>query len=93
VARTEPKPTNIDASLLSRLMNWGRGVERLSAERAPTNGTQMIRRAAMRELAANPSLQNLRLAREHGAEKIARIVPRRKGTGLVTHIRDFALGE
>jgi hypothetical protein len=53
----------------------------------------MIRRAAMRELAANPSLQNLRLAREHGAEKIARIVPRRKGTGLVTHIRDFALGE
>ncbi len=93
VARTEPKPAPIDSGLLSRLMSWGRGVERAHAERPSASGTQMIRRSAVKELEANPSLQNLKLAREHGAEKIARVVPRRKGTGVVTSLKDFALGE
>ena len=98
LARAEPQIRPLDASLLSKLMNWGRGVERASAERstaerAPSSGTQLIRRAAVEELEANPSLQHLRLAHAHGAEKLARIVPRRKGTGLMTHLRDFALGE
>jgi glycosyltransferase involved in cell wall biosynthesis len=94
LARTEPQIKPLDASLLTKLMNWGRGVERAaSAERAPASGTQLIRRSAVQELEANPSLQHLRLARAHGAEKLARIVPRRKGTGLMTHLRDFALGE
>lgn len=93
LARAEPQIKPLDASLLTKLMNWGRGVERASAERAPASGTQLIRRSAVQELEANPSLQHLRLAHAHGAEKLARIVPRRKGTGLVTHLRDFALGE
>lgn len=93
IARTEPEAKPIDVGLISRLMNWGRGVERFSTERSASTGTQMIRRAAVKELERNPSLQNLRIAREHGAEKIARIVPRRKGTGMVRHLRDFALGE
>jgi glycosyltransferase involved in cell wall biosynthesis len=93
VARTPPKVQALDTGLLTRLMNWGRGVERASAERPATSGMQMIRRAAIKELEANPSLQNFQLARHHGAEKIARIAPRRKGSGLVNHLRDFALGE
>lgn len=93
IARAEPEAQPIDAGLISRLMNWGRGVERAANQRPATTGTQMIRRDAVRELERNPSLQNLRIAREHGAEKIARIIPRRKGTGMVRHLRDFALGE
>jgi glycosyltransferase involved in cell wall biosynthesis len=92
VARAESRPALIDAGLISRLLNWGRGVERTVSEGLPS-GTQLLRRSAVRELEANPSLQNLRMARADGAEKIARVVPRRKGVGVVAHLRDFALGE
>lgn len=92
IARAEPEVKPLDTSLISRLMNWGRGVERAGFDR-PAASTQMIRRSAVRELQNNPSLQNLRIARGDGAEKIARVVPRRKGTGIVRQLKDFALGE
>lgn len=93
IARTEPEVKPLDVGLISRLMNWGRGVDRMNSDRPAAGGTQMIRRAAVEELEREPSLQNLRIARAHGAEKIARVIPRRKGTGIVRHLRDFALGE
>ncbi len=93
IARAEPEVKPLDVGLISRLMNWGRGVERASSDRPAASGTQMIRRAAVKELERDPSLQNLRIARTHGAEKIARVIPRRKGTGVVRQLRDFALGE
>jgi hypothetical protein len=93
VARTEPQFKPLDAGLISRLMNWGRSVQQASHERPLATGTQLIRRAAVQELAANPSAQtDLKIAKLHGAEKIARVTPRRK-SGVVSQLKDFALGE
>lgn len=94
VARTEPQTKPIDAGLLSRLMNWGRGVQEVAGDRPLASAAQLIRRSAVRELESNPLRQKeLRLSKVHGAEKIARVAARRHGTGVVTQLRDFALGE
>lgn len=93
VARIEPQFKPLDAGLISRLMNWGRAVQQAVHDRPLATGTQLIRRAAVQELAADPRAQSdLKIAKLHGAEKIARISPRRK-VGLVSHLKDFALGE
>ncbi|HTN76524.1 MAG TPA: hypothetical protein VL096_14795, partial [Pirellulaceae bacterium] len=74
-------------------MNWGRNVQQTAAQRPLATGTQLIRRSAVRELAADPKSQHdLQIVHVHGAEKIARVVPRRK-SGVVTQLKDFALGE
>jgi hypothetical protein len=93
VARMQPTPPPVHAGLLSRLMQWGRALP-ASADRPLAIGTQLIRRRAVEELAANPAgQQGLRLARLDGAEKISRAIPRREGSGLVTRLKGFALGE
>lgn len=93
VARTEPQMKPVDASLISRLMTWGRNVQQAQAERPLATGTQLIRRSAVEELAADPQSQHeLQITRVHGAERIARATRRRQG-GLISHIKDFALGE
>lgn len=94
VARTPSQALPVESSLITRLMNWGRAVQQAAAERPLATGTQLIRRRAIQELASNPQSGNtLRLARVHGAEKIARVLPRRSSAGVMSQLKDFALGE
>ncbi len=94
VARTQSQLLPVESSLITKLMNWGRAVQQLAAERPLATGTQLIRRRAVQELAEDKHGSNgLRLARVHGAEKIARVLPRRSSAGVVSQLKDFALGE
>jgi cellulose synthase/poly-beta-1,6-N-acetylglucosamine synthase-like glycosyltransferase len=93
-ARTAPRVTPLDSGLVSRLINWGRGVEQAEAQRRSTSGTQLIRRAAIAELERHPQQRGeLEVAREGAAEKIRRIAPRRKSGPVLSQVNDFALGE
>jgi cellulose synthase/poly-beta-1,6-N-acetylglucosamine synthase-like glycosyltransferase len=93
-ARTEPRVTPLDAGLVSRLINWGRGVEQAEVERRSSGGTQIIRRAAVAELERHASQpRELEIARTGTSEKIRRVLPRRKSGAVLAQIKDFALGE
>jgi dolichol-phosphate mannosyltransferase len=93
VARMQPIPAPAETGLMSRLFNWGRALP-ATIDRPLASGTQLIRRRAVEELAANPSRQQqLRIARLDGAERISRAAPQREGSGMVTRLKGFALGE
>jgi glycosyltransferase involved in cell wall biosynthesis len=94
VARIEPTPPAAEASLLSRLIHWGRAVQTAHADRPLASGTQLISRQAVIAMASEQGgRRGLEFARVDGAERIAWTGPRQRAGGVMGPLKEFALGE
>jgi glycosyltransferase involved in cell wall biosynthesis len=86
-------PPEIEPTLLKRLSSWGAAARRLAAEQDRQGGVQMIRRRAVRDLAASESDAELAVSEIRRTDRVPRRPLSSRGPAFLSHLKQLALGE